>query len=83
MPDDSSAIESAHLHFPMPVMANLPAGKHAHRPTDLPDCPVILLGNSNFTLCLIKDIIVRYEEGEKLDMKFKTMHGGHQEYETK
>ena len=25
--------------FPMPDMANLPAGKQSHRPTDLLDCP--------------------------------------------
>ena len=32
---------------------------------------MILLGSSNFTLCLIKDIIVRYEEGEQIGLKFK------------
>ena len=38
---------------------------------------------SGFTLCLIKDIIMRYEEGGLLALKFKKQHGGDQEYETK
>ena len=43
---------------------------------------MILLGSSKFTLCLIKDIIVRYEEGEQIGLKFKNAWRN-QEYETK
>jgi hypothetical protein len=51
----------------------------ANKPAGL---SVILLGSSNFTLCLIKDIIVRYEEGEQIGLKFINAWRN-QEYETK
>jgi hypothetical protein len=60
-----------------------PASWQASIPTSKPaGLSVILLGNSKFTLCLIKDIIVRYEEGEQIGLKFKNAWRN-QEYETK
>jgi hypothetical protein len=68
----------------MSVKENLPAGKQAFIPANkLAGLPVIFSEIQEFTLCLIKVVIVRYEEGEQIGNEIQKQHGGHQEYETK
>ena len=66
------------------VLRGKPASWQAFITTSkLAGLPVILLGSSKFTLCLIKDIIMRYEEGGDIGSEIQKQHGGYQEYETK
>jgi hypothetical protein len=73
-------------HIPIPDGCHgKPASWQAINQPAQPTCWIAgdFARKSNFTLCLIKDIIMRYEEGDEIGIKIQKQHGGHQEYETK